>query len=47
MVTLPINLTSATWEDLLPSIVILLLAFLFVWVLVKPLPPWEREEPAA
>ena len=41
------KLEFATREGLLPSIIILILPFLILWVLVKLLPPWEREEPAA
>ena len=40
------KLEFATREGLLPSIVILILPFVILWVLVKLLPPWEREEPA-
>ena len=41
------KLEFATREGLLPSIIILILPFLILWVLVKLLPPWEHEEPAA
>jgi Ni/Fe-hydrogenase subunit HybB-like protein len=41
------KLEFATREGLLPSIIILILPFLILWVLVKLLPPWERQEPAA
>ena len=41
------KLGFATREGLLPSIIILILPFLILWVLVRLLPPWEREEPAA
>ena len=41
------KLEFATREGLLPSIIILILPFVILWVLVKLLPPWEREEPAA
>jgi Ni/Fe-hydrogenase subunit HybB-like protein len=41
------KLEFATREGLLPSIVILILPFLILWILVKLLPPWTREEPAA
>ena len=41
------KLEFATREGLLPSIIILILPFLILWVLVKLLPPWEREKPAA
>ncbi len=41
------RLDFATREGLLPAIVILVLPFLFLWVLVKLLPPWTHEEPAA
>jgi len=40
------KLEFATREGLLPSIVILIMPFVILWVLVKLLPPWEREEPA-
>jgi predicted membrane protein len=40
------KLDFATREGLLPSIVILILPFFILWVLVRLLPPWEREEPA-
>jgi len=40
------KLEFATREGLLPSIIILILPFVILWVLVKLLPPWEREEPA-
>jgi len=40
------KLEFATREGLLPSIVILVMPFVILWVLVKLLPPWEREEPA-
>ena len=40
------KLEFATREGLLPSIAILVLPFIILWVLVKLLPPWEREEPA-
>ena len=41
------KLEFATREGLLPSIIILILPFVILWVLVKLLPPWEREKPAA
>ncbi len=41
------KLDFATREGLLPSIIILILPFLILWVLVKLLPPWERADPAA
>jgi Ni/Fe-hydrogenase subunit HybB-like protein len=41
------KLKFATREGLLPSIIILILPFVILWVLVKLLPPWTREEPAA
>jgi Ni/Fe-hydrogenase subunit HybB-like protein len=41
------KLEFATREGLLPSIIILILPFLILWALVKLLPPWERQEPAA
>jgi Ni/Fe-hydrogenase subunit HybB-like protein len=41
------KLGFATREGLLPSIVILIAPFLILWVLVKLLPPWEREGSAA
>jgi predicted membrane protein len=41
------KLEFATREGLLPSIVILILPFVILWVLVKLLPPWEQKEPAA
>ncbi len=41
------KLDFATREGLLPSIIIMILPFLILWVLVKLLPPWQREEPAA
>ena len=41
------KLGFATREGLLPSIIILILPFLILWVLVRLLPPWERQEPAA
>jgi len=41
------KLDFATREGLLPAIIFLILPFLILWVLVKLLPPWEREESAA
>jgi len=41
------KLEFASREGLLPSIIILILPFVILWVLVKLLPPWERAEPAA
>ena len=41
------KLGFATREGLLPAIILLILPFVILWVLVKLLPPWEREEPAA
>jgi len=41
------KLDFATREGLLPSVVILILPFLILWVLVKLLPPWEHMNPAA
>lgn len=41
------KLEFATREGLLPSIIILILPFVILWVLVKLLPPWERQESAA
>ena len=41
------KLDFATREGLLPAIIILILPFLILWVLVKLLPPWTQEEPAA
>jgi Ni/Fe-hydrogenase subunit HybB-like protein len=41
------KLDFATREGLLPAIIILILPFLILWVLVKLLPPWTHEEPAA
>jgi Ni/Fe-hydrogenase subunit HybB-like protein len=41
------KLEFATREGLLPAILILILPFLILWVLVKLLPPWTHEEPAA
>jgi len=40
------KLDFATREGLLPAIIILVLPFLILWVLVRLLPPWAREEPA-
>jgi predicted membrane protein len=40
------KLEFATREGVLPAIIILILPFLILWVLVRLLPPWEREEPA-
>jgi len=40
------KLDFATREGLLPAVIILVLPFLILWVLVKLLPPWAREEPA-
>ncbi len=34
----------ATREGLLPSILLMILPFVILWVLVKLLPPWEEEE---
>jgi Ni/Fe-hydrogenase subunit HybB-like protein len=39
------KLDFATREGLLPAIIILVLPFLILWVLVRLLPPWAREEP--
>lgn len=39
------KLDFATREGLLPSIGLMLLPFVILWVLVKLLPPWETEEP--
>jgi Ni/Fe-hydrogenase subunit HybB-like protein len=39
------KLEFATREGLLPSIIILILPLVILWVLVKLLPPWERTEP--
>jgi predicted membrane protein len=41
------KLDFATREGLLPAIIILILPFLILWVLVRLLPPWNREESAA
>ena len=41
------KLDFATREGLLPAIMILILPFIILWVLVKLLPPWTQEEPAA
>jgi Ni/Fe-hydrogenase subunit HybB-like protein len=41
------KLDFATREGLLPAIIILILPFLILWVLVKLLPPWTQQEPAA
>jgi len=41
------KLDFATREGLLPAIIILILPFLILWVLVRLLPPWKQEEPAA
>jgi hypothetical protein len=41
------KLEFATREGLLPAIIILILPFLILWVLVRLLPPWNREESAA
>jgi Ni/Fe-hydrogenase subunit HybB-like protein len=41
------KLEFATREGLLPSIIILILPFVILWVLVKLLPPWDRKAPAA
>jgi Ni/Fe-hydrogenase subunit HybB-like protein len=41
------KLEFATWEGLLPAIIIMILPFLILWLLVKLLPPWTHEEPAA
>jgi Ni/Fe-hydrogenase subunit HybB-like protein len=39
------KLEFATREGLLPAIIILILPFLILWILVRLLPPWKREEP--
>ncbi len=41
------KLGFATREGLLPAIILLILPFVILWVLVKLLPPWTHEEPAA
>jgi Ni/Fe-hydrogenase subunit HybB-like protein len=37
----------ATREGLLPAILLMILPFVILWVLVKLLPPWPEENPAA
>jgi predicted membrane protein len=41
------KLDFATREGLLPSIIILILPLIILWVLVKLLPPWDRTQTAA
>ena len=41
------KLDFATREGLLPALIILLLPFFILWVLVRLLPPWTGQEPAA
>ena len=41
------KLEFATREGLLPAILLMILPFVILWVLVKLLPPWPEEDPAA
>jgi len=41
------KLEFATREGLLPAILLMILPFVILWVLVKLLPPWPEENPAA